>query len=95
MAILFQNKTTMEVSMDEKRSPFKHKGIVRNFEMVFGQRKCLWFSPFHKPFPDMKFVAYTPSDLQLLSFGVPVKNKNSGARGLDYIQCIIPTISSV
>ena len=36
IAILYSNKTTMEVSMDEKRSPFKHNGIVRNFEMVFG-----------------------------------------------------------
>ena len=54
------NKTTMEVSMDAKRAPFKKKNIVSNIEMVFGTRKCLWLSPFHEPFPEMKLIGYTP-----------------------------------
>lgn len=61
IVILLMNKTTMEVSMDTKRHPFKHKSITRNIEMVFGTRKCQWFSPFHSPFPDMKLVGFTPS----------------------------------
>ena len=36
IVILFLNKTTMEVSMDPRRNPFRQKGIVRNVEMVFG-----------------------------------------------------------
>lgn len=95
IVILMLNKTTMEVSMDAKRSPFKHRRIIRNIEMVFGTRKCYWFSPFHAPFPDMKLIGFTPSDRQLMAYGVPVKNATSGSQGLDYVQCIIPTIRSV
>ena len=36
IVILFLNKTTMEVSMDPRKNPFRQKGIVRNVEMVFG-----------------------------------------------------------
>ena len=36
IVILLLNKTTMEVSMDPRRNPFRQKGIVRNVEMVFG-----------------------------------------------------------
>uniref|UniRef100_A0A7S3I4R8 Palmitoyltransferase n=1 Tax=Favella ehrenbergii TaxID=182087 RepID=A0A7S3I4R8_9SPIT len=95
IVILLMNKTTMEVSLDPKSSPFRHKGIVHNIRMIFGDRVCYWFSPFHDPFPDMKLVAFTPSERQLMQFGVPVKDRNSGRHGLDYIQCIIPTVRSV
>jgi len=95
IVILMMNKTTFEVSLDPKRSPFKHKGYTQNIKMVFGDRPCLWLSPFHVPFPDMKLVAFTSSERQMMNFGVPVKDRNSGRHGLDYIQCIIPTISSV
>jgi len=95
IVILLLNKTTMEVSMDPKRNPFRHKGVVRNIEMVFGSRKCVWMSPFHDPFPDMKMVGHTATQRHMMSMGVPVPNLTSGARGLDYIQCIIPTVRSV
>ena len=74
IVILLLNKTTMEVSMDAKRNPFRHKGIIKNIEMVFGTRKCHWFSPFHAPFPDMKLVGYSASERQMMAFGVPVKD---------------------
>ena len=60
VVILLMNKTTMEVAMDASKAPFKKKGIVKNIEMVFGTRKCLWLSPFHDPFPEMKLIGYTP-----------------------------------
>ena len=64
--------------------------------MVFGSRKCVWLSPFHNPFPNMKLIPYTADELQLMAFGVPVKaNQTKGGRGLDYVQSIIPTIRSV
>jgi len=85
IVILLLNKTTMEVSMDPRRNPFQHKSTIRNIEMVFGSRKCVWLSPFHDPFPDMKFIGFTPSQKHLMSMGVPVPNPTSGARGLDYI----------
>ena len=59
--LLLMNKTTLEVSMDAQRSPFRHRSIIRNIEMVFGSRKCTWFSPCHDPFPNMKLIAFTPS----------------------------------
>ena len=62
IVILLMNKTTFEVSLDAKRSPFRHRGITPNIKMVFGDRPCLWFSPFHHPFPDMKLVAFTPHE---------------------------------
>ena len=61
IVILLLNKTTFEVTMDPKRNPFRHRGVVRNIEMVFGSRKCVWMSPFHEPFPNMKLVGYTAS----------------------------------
>lgn len=94
IVILLLNKTTMELSIDPKRNPFRHKGVIRNIEMVFGSRKCFWMSPFHHPFPDMKLIGYTPSQRQMMAMGVPIANSTSGARGLDYIQCIIPTVRS-
>ena len=57
--ILLLNKTTMEVTMDAKRNPFRHDGIIKNIEMVFGEKKCTWFSPFHSAFPHMKLVGYS------------------------------------
>jgi len=85
LVILLMNKTTLEVTMDPKNSPFRHKGVTRNIKMVFGDRVCKWLSPFHAPFPDMKLVAFTPSERQMMQFGIPVKDKNSGRHGLDYI----------
>ena len=60
--ILMMNKTTMESTIDPSRAPFKHNQVVRNIEMVFGSRKCVWLSPFHEPFPDMKLHTYTPDE---------------------------------
>ena len=57
--ILLLNKTTMEVTIDPTRAPFRHSSVTRNIEMVFGSRKCVWFSPFHNPFPDMKLHTYS------------------------------------
>lgn len=61
IVILLLNKTTMEVAMDAKRNPFRHRGVIRNIEMVFGSRKRTWMSPFHDPFPDMKLHGFTAS----------------------------------
>ena len=61
IVILFLNKTTMEVTLDPGRNPFRHRSNIRNIEMVFGTRKCVWLSPFHNPFPDMKLISLTPS----------------------------------
>ena len=57
--ILLMNKTTMEVTIDASRAPFRHSKALRNIEMVFGSRKCLWLSPFHNPFPSMKLHTYS------------------------------------
>ena len=56
IVILLMNKTTMEVSLDPKHAPFRQNSMVKNIKMVFGDRKRFWFSPFHEPFPHMKFV---------------------------------------
>ncbi len=56
IVILLMNKTTMEVSLDPKHAPFRHESMAKNIKMVFGDRKRFWFSPFHEPFPHMKFV---------------------------------------
>ena len=74
--ILLMNKTTMEVTIDPSRSPFRHANVIRNIEMVFGSRKCVWLSPFHAPFPNMKLHTFTPDELQLMSYGVPIKSAN-------------------
>ena len=57
--ILLMNKTTMEVAIDASRAPFRHSNAFRNIEMIFGSRKCVWLSPFHAPFPNMKLHTYT------------------------------------
>lgn len=85
IVILLMNKTTFEVSLDARRNPFRHRGVTRNIKMVFGDRPCLWFSPFNDPFPDMKLVAFTPNEQQMINYGIPVKDRNSGRHGLDYI----------
>ena len=76
------NKTTMEVSMDAKRSPFRKKTAVQNIETVFGTRKMTWLSPFHDPFPDLKLIGYTPV----------ASNNTNGPSQQDYWQFIIPSV---
>ena len=77
--ILLLNKTTLEVSMDPRKNPFRQKGIVRNIEMVFGERKLHWLSPFHEPFPDMKLTGYQPVAVNLSG------TSESGPRHIDFI----------
>ena len=61
-SILMMNKTSMEATIDPLRAPFKQNQVRRNIEMVFGSRICLWLSPFHAPFPNMKLHTYTPDE---------------------------------
>ena len=98
VVILLLNKTTYEVAMDARRNPFRHPGFVRNFEMVFGFRKCTWLSPFHDPFPGLKLIGYVPTHRQMRALGAnSTASSQFSARGgtertLDYIECILPTL---
>ena len=86
IVILCMNKTTMEVSMDAKRSPFRKKGPLKNIEIVFGSRKLTWLSPFHDPFPEIKLIGYTPVTTNSNS------STNKSIIGQDYLQFILPTV---
>ena len=87
IVILCLNKTTMELSMGARASPFRKKGAIKNIEMVFGTRKLHWLSPLHDPFPDMKLVGYTP----VTNNTTPTSESKIGQ---DYLSCIIPAVRS-
>jgi len=52
LRLLFMNQTSFEISIDNKRKPFKKNTCAKNIQIVFGPRRWFWLSPLHHPHTD-------------------------------------------
>ena len=90
---MLNNKTTFELNLSATKTPFKQATVVKNMQMVLGHAKVQWLSPFHDPFPDIKqsgIGSDGPSQRHITSLNNLVGGNSSV--GIEYIQCIIPTV---
>ena len=94
LRLVWVNQTTMELSLDPWKTPYRNASIGKNLKVVFGRRKLFWPSPFHAPFGAVL------SGKSYIQVGNKKVQRKEGlgvapdATGIDYIQSIIPSLRS-